>query len=62
MWGVNSALSIDSHPIQRRLFLLFCFAVEFFSCVASNEIKRALLEGMLFRFAAGTDNPILLVT
>lgn len=28
--------------------------------MASNEIQRTLLEGMFFRFAAVTNNPILL--
>lgn len=57
MWGDNSALGTYGHPAPRCCSFLFRFACLIFSCMASNEIRRTLLEGILFRFAAVTSIP-----
>lgn len=61
MWGDNSALGTYGHPAPRCCSFLFRFACLIFSCMASNEIRRTLLEGILFRFAAVTSIPARLV-
>lgn len=63
VWDESSAPGTYSYPLQRCLFLLFCFAIWFFSPrMASNEIQRAPLDGMLFIFAAIMNNSTLLMT